>query len=83
MSRPVSELPDQPEPLAVLGIDEIHRGCPQRTWNGQRQCWEITVDRWHVGFVDQVAWRQADRQKQPSGWCSHLKGVFEYQPLAC
>jgi transposase len=45
-------LPDKPEPVAVLGIDEIRRGRPQWTWNDERQCWEIAVDRWHVGFVD-------------------------------
>lgn len=45
-------LPDTPEPVTVLGIDEIRRGRPQWTWNDERQCWEVTVDRWHVGFVD-------------------------------
>ncbi|MFC5109429.1 ISL3 family transposase [Kibdelosporangium philippinense] len=45
-------LPDKPQPVAVLGIDEIRRGRPQWTWNDEQQCWEITVDRWHVGFVD-------------------------------
>jgi transposase len=45
-------LPDTLEPVTVLGIDEIRRGRPQWTWNDDRQCWEITVDRWHVGFVD-------------------------------
>jgi transposase len=45
-------LPEEPEPVAVLGIDEIRRGRPQWMWNDTNQCWEITVDRWHVGFVD-------------------------------
>jgi transposase len=45
-------LPGNPEPVAVLGIDEIRRDRPQWTWNEQHQCWEVTVDRWHVGFVD-------------------------------
>ncbi|HEX5401686.1 MAG TPA: ISL3 family transposase [Pseudonocardiaceae bacterium] len=45
-------LPEQPEPVAVLGIDEIRRGRPQWAWDEDRQCWEVTVDRWHVGFVD-------------------------------
>jgi transposase len=45
-------LPEQPEPVAALGIDEIRRGRPQWTWDAERECWEITVDRWHVGFVD-------------------------------
>jgi hypothetical protein len=45
-------LPDRPQPVAVLGIDEIRRGRPQWTWNTEQQRWEITVDRWHVGFMD-------------------------------
>lgn len=45
-------LPDKPEPVAVLGIDETRRGRPQWTWNEEHHCWEVTVDRWHVGFVD-------------------------------
>lgn len=45
-------LPGTPDPVAVLGIDEIRRGRPQWTWNEDRGCWEVTVDRWHVGFVD-------------------------------
>ncbi|WP_205661191.1 transposase [Amycolatopsis vastitatis] len=51
-ARAAAVLPEQPEPVAVLGIDEIRRGRPHWTWNVQRQCWEVTVDRWHVGFVD-------------------------------
>ncbi|WP_202970775.1 transposase [Saccharothrix sp. ALI-22-I] len=45
-------LPREPGPVAVLGIDEIRRGRPQWAWNDEHQCWEVTVDRWHVGFVD-------------------------------
>ena len=45
-------LPAEPGPVAVLGIDEIRRGRPQWTWSEELQCWEVTVDRWHVGFVD-------------------------------
>jgi transposase len=51
-ARATAVSPDQPEPVRVLGIDEIRRGRPQWTWNDEGQCWEITVDRWHVGFVD-------------------------------
>lgn len=51
-ARAAVVLPEQPEPVAVLGIDEIRRGRPQRTWNDESGCWEVTVDRWHVGFVD-------------------------------
>jgi transposase len=50
--RAAAVLPEQPEPVAVLGIDEIRRGRPQWTWNDESACWEVTVDRWHVGFVD-------------------------------
>jgi transposase len=50
--RAAAVLPDKPQPVAVLGIDEIRRGRPRWTWNDEHDCWEITVDRWHVGFVD-------------------------------
>lgn len=50
--RAAEVLPDTPEPVAVLGIDEIRRGRPHWAWNEEQQCWEVTVDRWHVGFVD-------------------------------
>src|SRR5437763_255325 len=52
IDRAAAVLPEQPEPVAVLGIDEIRRGRPQWTWNDESACWEVTVDRWHVGFVD-------------------------------
>ena len=46
-----SVLPAQPEPVAVLGIDETRRGRPRRR-DPDTGLWEVTVDRWHVGFVD-------------------------------
>jgi transposase len=45
-------LPAEPEPVAVLGIDETRRGRARWQYNSDRGVWEITVDRWHVGFVD-------------------------------
>ncbi len=50
-------LPDQPDPVAVLGIDETRRGRPVWRCDPDTGLWEITVDRWHVGFVD-IAGRQ-------------------------
>jgi transposase len=47
-----SVLPDEPEPVAVLGIDEVRRGKPHWTWDEQAGSWTTTADRWHVGFVD-------------------------------
>jgi len=45
-------LPAQPDPVEVLGIDEIRRGRPKWAWDEATQTWQSTVDRWHVGFVD-------------------------------
>jgi transposase len=45
-------LPDQPNPVEVLGIDEIRRGRPQWVFDEADQAWNTTVDRWHVGFCD-------------------------------
>lgn len=45
-------LPAQPDPVAVLGIDEIRRGRPRFRVNPHTGQWEMLVDRWHVGFVD-------------------------------
>jgi len=45
-------LPEQPDPVAVLGIDETRRGRPCWQYNTELGVWEMTVDRWHVGFVD-------------------------------
>jgi len=45
-------LPAQPEPVQVLGIDEVRRGRPKWVWDEATQTWQTTVDRWHVGFVD-------------------------------
>lgn len=45
-------LPTQPQPVRVLGIDEIRRGRPRWVFDDAAGAWQSTVDRWHVGFVD-------------------------------
>jgi len=45
-------LPAQPDPVEVLGIDEIRRGRPKWAFDEATQAWTTVVDRWHVGFVD-------------------------------
>lgn len=47
-------LPAEPEPVAVLGIDEVRRGKPSWSFDEVTQSWTTTVDRWHVGFVDLI-----------------------------
>jgi transposase len=45
-------LPDQPAPVAALGVDEVRRGRPRWVWDEATGTWQTAVDRWHVGFVD-------------------------------
>jgi transposase len=45
-------LPAQPQPVQVLGIDEIRRGRPRWVLDEDSGVWRSAVDRWHVGFVD-------------------------------
>ena len=45
-------LPEQPQPVEVLGIDEIRRGRPKFMLDEATGMWQSTVDRWHVGFCD-------------------------------
>jgi hypothetical protein len=45
-------LPAQPQPVAVLGIDEVRRGRPRWVFDTAAGTWQTAVDRWHVGFVD-------------------------------
>ncbi|MFC7280251.1 ISL3 family transposase [Paractinoplanes rhizophilus] len=45
-------LPAEPEPVSVLGIDEVRRGKPRWSFDEVTASWTTTVDRWHVGFVD-------------------------------
>lgn len=45
-------LPAEPEPVEVVGIDEVRRG--KQTWEQDPDTgkWRVVADRWHVGFVD-------------------------------
>jgi len=45
-------LPVQPDPVRVLGIDEVRRGRPRWVLDEATGTWQTTVDRWHIGFVD-------------------------------
>lgn len=45
-------LPAQPDPVAVLGIDEVRRGRPRWVFDQATSAWVTLVYRWHVGFVD-------------------------------
>jgi transposase len=45
-------LPAQPEPVRVLGIDEVRRGRPRWVLDETTGTWATVVDRWHVGLVD-------------------------------
>jgi transposase len=82
-------LPVEPDPVTVLGIDEIRRGRPRWVFDEAGRTWNTTVDRWHVGFVDlscgqgllgQVEGRNAQvvidwfAQRSPS-WCEQITFV--------
>lgn len=45
-------LPEEPEPVAALGIDEIRRGKPRFAVDPETGALEQVADRWHTGFVD-------------------------------
>jgi len=45
-------LPEQPDPVDVLGMDETRRGRPRWRLDPDSGVWEMIADRWHVGFVD-------------------------------
>jgi transposase len=45
-------LPAEPDPVDVLGIDEVRRGRPRWGWDEATGAWSSLVDRWHVGLVD-------------------------------
>jgi transposase len=47
-------LPAEPEPVSVLGIDEVRRGKPRWSFDEATGSWTTTVDRWHVGFCDLI-----------------------------
>lgn len=52
LDHATARLPDQPQPVAALGIDETRRGKPRFTLNTDTGTLEQTADRWHTGFVD-------------------------------
>jgi transposase len=82
-------LPEQPEPVRVLGMDETRRGRPRFRVNPDTGEWEMIVDRWHVGFVDigggqgllgQVEGRTAAAvtdwlRQRPKAWRDQVKYV--------
>jgi transposase len=45
-------LPVEPDPVDVLGVDEVRRGRPRWEWDETAGAWSTVVDRWHVGMVD-------------------------------
>jgi hypothetical protein len=45
-------LPTEPDPVQVLGIDEVRRGRPKWVFDEVSQAWQTSVDRWHVGMCD-------------------------------
>ncbi|MFI7425288.1 transposase [Nonomuraea sp. NPDC049684] len=45
-------LPAQPQPVAVLGINEVRRGPPRWVLEESTRIWTTAVDHWHTGFVD-------------------------------
>jgi len=49
-----SALPAETPPVEHLGIDEIRRGKPRyrQVVTDDGDAWEVTADRWHVGFCD-------------------------------
>jgi transposase len=85
----VAVLPVQPQPVEVLGIDEIRRGRPKWVFDEAAGSWKTTVDRWHVGFVDlsggqgllgQVEGRTAQvvvdwLTARPQGWRDQVRFV--------
>ena len=40
----------EPEPVAILGIDETRRGRPKWVLNQATGTYELVIDRWHVGL---------------------------------
>jgi hypothetical protein len=45
-------MPAEPDPVSVLGLDEVRRGRPRWSYDKSAQAWQAVADRWHVGFVD-------------------------------
>ena len=82
-------LPAQPDPVQVLGIDEIRRGRPKWIFDEATATWLTSIDRWHVGFCDlsggqgllgQVEGRNAKvvidwLQARPQAWRDQVRFV--------
>jgi transposase len=53
-TRAAAVVPPDTPPVEHLGIDEIRRGKPRfrRVEAAGADTWEVTADRWHVGFAD-------------------------------
>ena len=45
-------LPEEPEPVVALAIDETRRGTARFVVNPYTGVFEQIVDRWHTGYVD-------------------------------
>ena len=45
-------LPKHDPEVRALGIDEIRRGKAKWRWDEAAGAWEVTADRWHIGYVD-------------------------------
>jgi transposase len=52
LDHATAQLPDEPQPVAALGIDETRRGKPRFTRDTDTGACEQVTDRWHTGFVD-------------------------------
>lgn len=52
LNHATAVLPQEPQPVLALGIDETRRGKPRFTLNPETGMLEQVVDRWHTGFVD-------------------------------
>jgi hypothetical protein len=52
LDRATAVLPEEPEPVVALGIDETRRGKSRFVANPYTGVFEQIVDRWHTGFVD-------------------------------
>jgi transposase len=52
LEQATAMLPDEPQPVVALGIDETRRGTPRFAADPETGTLEQVVDRWHTGFVD-------------------------------
>ena len=52
LDHATARLPEEPQPVAALGIDETRRGKPRFVLDTDTGVFEQITDRWHTGFVD-------------------------------